>query len=145
MKILYVVSYSPWPVSSGGAWRLATSIEYLSERHELTVALCRDDGSIQDRFVTQGDGRHPRRLLKASRRAPLGSRVAALTGPSQRAYTPFAHRLRWRRSFLEACDEVDPDVVWFAELSTFWRCGPLGDRPVVSDLVDIQAIKEART
>src|SRR5206468_4326553 len=58
--------------------------------------------------------------------------------------TPFALRKRWRRAFLATCAQVEPDFVWFSELSAAWRCGAFDDAPVVTDMVDVQAVKEAR-
>jgi len=145
MTILYVVSYSPWPPVSGGGWRSYKSIERLSEQHDVVVCLCASDPAAQARFLAETALPVRRCILKESRFRSPAAYSAAAVGRSQPDYTPFALRKRWRRSFLATVDSIRPDLVWFSELSTFWRCGPTDRCAVVTDMADIQAVKEART
>ena len=145
MTILYVVSYSPWPTVSGGAWRSYKTLERLSEQHQVVVCLCESDPSAQARFLTDTVLPVRRCILRDSRLPAPSACLAAAVGRSQPVYTPFLLRKRWRRSFLAACETFRPDLVWFSELSTFWRCGPADRCAVVTDMADIQSVKEART
>jgi glycosyltransferase involved in cell wall biosynthesis len=145
MTILYLVSYSPWPPVSGGAWRSYKSIERLAERHDIVVCLCESARSAQGRILA-GTPLPVRTMLLRDSRFPAPSAcLSAAVGRSQPEYTPFLLRKRWRKSFLSACKSIRPDLVWFSELSTFWRCGPPESCAVVTDMADIQTVKEART
>jgi glycosyltransferase involved in cell wall biosynthesis len=142
MRILYITTYSPWPTVSGGAWRSFRVLERLATDNALVVALCTDLPVFREPFLAADPLALPRRVLEAP------GAVQAPDGASDRTlrleYTPFALRQRWRRAFLATCDEVEPDLVWFSELSAIWRCGPFDAVPVVTDMVDVQAVKEAR-
>src|SRR5436190_20618637 len=132
MKILYVTTYSPWPTVSGGAWRSFRILERLAQDHALVVALCTNGPVLSEPFLAGDPLAPPRRVLH-----PAGAPSGAAGHESDRVlrldYTPFALRRRWRRAFLAMCDQVEPDLVWFSELSAAWRCGPFDAAPVVTD------------
>jgi glycosyltransferase involved in cell wall biosynthesis len=139
VRILYAASYSPWPTVSGGAWRSFRILERLAREHAVVAALCTDDAQLAEPFLAENPLELERRLL-----APDG----APDGEPRRfrhEQAPPELRGRWRRALLETVDDVEPDLVWFSELSPAWRCGPLPTVPVVTDLADVQVVKEART
>lgn len=142
MKILYVASYSPWPLHSGSSVRSSHIIEALSRNHDVTVAMANArEADIGNLMSEEGD-RWTRLAADRRRRSPINA-ACGIFSRSRPTMKP-RDRNAFRAVFLRWVDEVRPDLVWHFQASSLWRTGFAPGIPAVYDMDDLESVKRAR-
>ncbi len=142
MKILYVTTQAPWPLRSGSRIRSYHVIDALSRKHEVTVALANTDREETAGF-SGCEGGAWNRCIADRRRRRLANRISGIVTGSRIVLRP-KDKDAYREAFLRWVDEVEPDLVWFFQSSSFWQTGGSEGLPAVYDMDDLESTKRER-
>lgn len=144
MRILYVTSHVPWPATYGGPIRTTKTIEYLSKKHEVMVAILNtsyEPIKLHSESTTQSFKviiipETPLDLLNMIRRFTVAAQFRSSLRPHLRC--------RSSKAFHEMIKEIKPDLIWYRHASTLWRTGPPPNIPSVFDMDDLESSKYER-
>ncbi|MCL6519571.1 MAG: glycosyltransferase family 4 protein [Armatimonadetes bacterium] len=140
MKILYVVTQRPWPLTVGSRIRSYHVIKGLARNHDVTIALVTDNPAEGEE--PESDQWPKCRLRMLNRKATTFSRsLLSRLWTRYRMVMHPAHKDVFRESMLNLIDEVRPDVTWYYQATPLWMAGCVDDIPCVYDMDDFESRK----
>lgn len=143
MKILYIVTQRPWPLTVGSRIRSYHVIKGLARNHDVTIALVTDNPA--EGIEPESDKWLKCRLLMLERgMTNFYSSIPSRLWARYRMVMHPAHRDIYNKSLLDIFNEVQPDIIWYYQSSALWMAGCVDGVPCVYDMDDFESRKYAQ-